>query len=427
MDRRNFYYLQNVTEGELNAAFDAVEDAEEHMGYEGGGYGIIAGLAVSAAGGLNVTIAAGAARVFHDGPPFDKRCPRALNVGTTISLATDSNGASLLVDPGYERWVRISIAEDYLESDPRTDGNGAGLYFVKTERCKFYVTSGAVAASSTGAQYDLSVAWDVPFPFGSSVVRVADVKLKNSGAGTVVDTISYELRQDWGRDVPATVATASLPSYSMLWQTERTGTRMRLYARGIAGGVPNGTGLVLTQNAWWDPRTNVWRRDHDTLDATAFYFSTYLGFMRHPSADGGGAASWEDFSWGAHYNIGGPWGGIYALKEGNKCFITDDNGATTCYSPAGTTMYAFGVAFASGLTVGQPGLAIGTVVFDPPLQAAPSSVTVGAAIGTDQGFPAGTPTVGIDNIHDHGCELDASTATCANTYIRCARGVVVHI
>lgn len=140
MDRKNFYYRQKVAEVELDASFTNVEDALKKLALDHELTGIITGFIPSApdTSPYEVTLSAGVA--------YSKTLGRGMTyAGGVVSLATDeaSNPVTLPSVDGQMRVVSLFIEPTYIESDPRVDGYGNPLNYVKTESATINVVASA--------------------------------------------------------------------------------------------------------------------------------------------------------------------------------------------------------------------------------------------------------------------------------------------
>lgn len=150
MDRYNFYYLQKVKESELDAAFDAVENAIAAF-LEGFQYiGIVYGAAVtehSPTPNLTVDV---------EGPAlvYDQSAQRiAWNTTQVIDITIDENGSATAVGTsGNEKYLSIFAEFDRNLSDPRTDGFGATVFFDNAESYKINVVQGTEAPTGTATK-----------------------------------------------------------------------------------------------------------------------------------------------------------------------------------------------------------------------------------------------------------------------------------
>lgn len=164
-DRRDFYYRQKVTEGELDSAFDGLEAADRNMVADLGFTGVSFGLAVTQHAGtpdLTVDISAGCA--------YDPTGQRIRTTTTqTISLATDTNSVVTSVGAGNARVVSLFAVFARSLSDPRVDGNSNTVYFVRAESFAFRVVAGNEATLGT----------EVAPALAGDAILLADVKRLN--------------------------------------------------------------------------------------------------------------------------------------------------------------------------------------------------------------------------------------------------------
>lgn len=146
MDRYDFYKDQQVTEAELDGAFDAAERADRAMVDDYDLTGIMAGLSVvenSPTPNLSVLVDVGTA---YDPSGRRLRVPAI----QTVSLAADSGNVSTAVaSSGNEKIVGLYLKSRRLTSDPRTDGDGNPVQFVQAESFEFIIAQGAESLSPT--------------------------------------------------------------------------------------------------------------------------------------------------------------------------------------------------------------------------------------------------------------------------------------
>lgn len=146
MDRFDFYFDQEVTEGELDGAFDAAERADRAIINDAGLIGVCAGLSVvenAPTANLSVQVDVGTA---YDPSGRRIRVPSV----QTVSLAADSgNVSTAVVNSGNEKVVGLFLRFKRLNSDARTDGNGNPIQFSQAESFEFVVAQGAEAVTPT--------------------------------------------------------------------------------------------------------------------------------------------------------------------------------------------------------------------------------------------------------------------------------------
>jgi hypothetical protein len=178
MNREDFYFKQKVTEAELDTAFDYVESALYSLMTDQALIGIFqGGTASQHAGTPNLT-------VDLTGPCYGRdnngqRCFFLTPQNPDISQ--DSLGASTAVTSGNERWVSVSLKFKRVLSDPRTDGNGATIQFLRTESFELVVTQGAQAPTGTSVRPtkdpNALLLCDVIRTFGQTQIFNADISI----------------------------------------------------------------------------------------------------------------------------------------------------------------------------------------------------------------------------------------------------------
>lgn len=162
-DMFDFHYRQKVTEDELNAAFEELEQAERSIVKDLEFTGVYSGLVVTQHTTPNLTVDVSA------GGAYDPNGQR-IAVGTTqtVNVAADSNAASTAVaTPGNARVVSVFAVFARVLSDPRVDGNGDTVYFSRAESFTFRVVQGAEAL--LGAEVAPALAADA--------ILLADIRL----------------------------------------------------------------------------------------------------------------------------------------------------------------------------------------------------------------------------------------------------------
>lgn len=165
--RRDYYFRQKVTEAELDAGFQGLEQADFNIAIDHKLYGINTGLTVSEAAvpDLTVDVALGTA--------YSKQGERIRVSGTqNVDCSQDDSGTPTTVaTPGNTKVVSVFIEFDRALSDPRIDGNSLTVYFVRAESYDFSVVQGAEALIGT----------EVPPPLDSAKLLLADIRLINGG------------------------------------------------------------------------------------------------------------------------------------------------------------------------------------------------------------------------------------------------------
>lgn len=164
-DRRDYYFRQKVTEAELDAGFDGLEQADFNFSVDHGLIGIVEGMAVSEKSGTpDLTVDASG-----PGQAYSKQGERiAFSSLQNVDLSVDDGAVSTAVAaPGNARIVSLFITFDRLLSDPRIDGNSATVFHLRDESFVFSVVAGAEALSGS----------EVPPPVDVNKILLADITL----------------------------------------------------------------------------------------------------------------------------------------------------------------------------------------------------------------------------------------------------------
>lgn len=137
MDRSNFYFKQNVTEAELDQAFDDSEEGLDNREVDRSLYGVVDGFVVSesAPPDFEVQITTGVA--------YNDEGKRLVGlVAGSIDLTAEIPAVG-----GDSRYVRIYAERLRVESDARTDGTGAPLFYRYTDSVDFDFVSGVAGVA----------------------------------------------------------------------------------------------------------------------------------------------------------------------------------------------------------------------------------------------------------------------------------------
>lgn len=198
MNRKDFYFQQPVTEGELDSAFQAAEDAIDQVvqdlfltpGIVVGGNvlpTLPASKAVKLDSAWRIRDAAGRRIVWGSG-------------GQVVSLVEDHLGADILATAGAHKLASIFVAHDRSLSDPRTDGNGDVVLFARDESYRIIVVQGPeTPIAFTPATPNPPVGYE-------SAIRVADIHIVGDPATILTGDIQLGQQQkaslnNFGSDV----------------------------------------------------------------------------------------------------------------------------------------------------------------------------------------------------------------------------------
>ncbi len=176
--RYQYYFLQPVTEEELNEGFAGLENADRALMTDQGLVGIFSGGAVAQhAPVANLTVDVSGPVIGYD--DFGQRI---LAPGPTlnVNVAQDSSSVSTAVaGSSNEKWVSIALQFTRVLTDPREDGNSQTVYFNEAESYLVIVTQGAEAAVGTAPRPSIDpdnlLLCDVNLRFGTTQVLNAAI------------------------------------------------------------------------------------------------------------------------------------------------------------------------------------------------------------------------------------------------------------
>jgi hypothetical protein len=182
MDKRQWYFEQLVTEGEMNEIFDLVEAAIDRIPADTdfNFHGILDGLTVveDAPPSLDVLVNAGKA--------YSENGERILIASQqTLDCSVDYLSASTTVTtPGEFRLLSVFLIFDRLESDGRIDGHGTPLFYDQDEYFRLEVHQGAQAVSPAfpAIPNGYVLLADILRSFGDVTIDNADID--GGGVGT---------------------------------------------------------------------------------------------------------------------------------------------------------------------------------------------------------------------------------------------------
>ncbi len=177
MQRYDHYLKQKLTEGELDADFDAVESALAYAASAAGVYGLCNNGAVTQKSGTpNISVDVTGPLVAYD------EDGQRIAVGslTNVPVSTDESSVSTTVTvPGDERYLSLFVKYQRALSDPRLDGAGDTVFYNRAESFSFVVVQGAQAPAGTAAKPALRASHillaDIKLIFGQTSVLNADI------------------------------------------------------------------------------------------------------------------------------------------------------------------------------------------------------------------------------------------------------------
>lgn len=200
MQMYEFYYKQIVTEGEMNALANGIQQAVYDCARDIDENGVFQGLDVleETPNSTSVQIGAGVAKVQATG----ERCYNPILA--VFACDQDEFGAPTYSDllPGEGRWTSVFIRFKRNLSDPRVDGYGMPIWYNQAEGYEFFLhngTKGLIANKDTlGRPGTITTA-----------VRLADIWFESGSTNISAADIDYSRREDFYRQTVNGVSIAS--------------------------------------------------------------------------------------------------------------------------------------------------------------------------------------------------------------------------
>lgn len=184
VDRRDTYFRQLVTDGNVDEWFDLVEADANARTAELGFMGVVTGLAVTEHSPNDLTVD------VTGGTCFDADGQRiAVSSTQNVDLSVDSNGSSTaVVASGKTKIVSVFLKFDRALSGVTQDGNSNNVYYNRDESFSFYVKQGAETTGTPTApalEADGVLLADVTLAYSQTAITDADI-----------DTSTASRRQD---------------------------------------------------------------------------------------------------------------------------------------------------------------------------------------------------------------------------------------
>ncbi len=186
MDKRDFYFDEIISQGDMDGIFGWAEEADHALAVDTEMVGIAGGLVASedAPLSLNVQVTGGAA--------YDKDGQRIHIAGMTlVDCSKDEYGNDTIVPVGgQERVVSVFVRFKRDLQDPEVDGNSLEVYTKMLESAELFVRMGTPAL--------IGVA--IPPALMDDALLVIDLLRKNGqGSFQNADRV-FDRREDWYRD-----------------------------------------------------------------------------------------------------------------------------------------------------------------------------------------------------------------------------------
>lgn len=197
MNLRDWYFKQLVSQGDMDEAFDWVEEAEHAAADDMGMVGVMsAGDGTeNAPPDLSVVVA---------GPiiAYDKAGQRIYDATATqlVDCTTDEYGvATSVAAPGNEKWVSVFIKATRRLEDPEIDGNNNEVYTRQYEDTEIFVRQSAEAAIGAAVRP----------PLLAGAILLFDLYRINGQVSFQNADFDRTRREDWLRFVGASLGTIS--------------------------------------------------------------------------------------------------------------------------------------------------------------------------------------------------------------------------
>lgn len=175
MDRFDFFFRQKVKQGELDAAFDAAENAINNFIADFDYVGVVKNAEVSEANPTaNFTVDVAGPGVCYDQLRQRIAWPSTQNVNC---LVDELNVGTAVAGAGNTKWLTIFAEFKRIESQDRIDGNLNPLKFSLAEGFQLNVVQGSegVAPAKPSVRGDQILLADVLIAFGQTVIVTGDV------------------------------------------------------------------------------------------------------------------------------------------------------------------------------------------------------------------------------------------------------------
>ena len=173
MDRRNAYFKQLVSEGDIDEMFDLAEQADRNYVIDNGLVGVHTGLAVVEAGVPNLTVQ------VSGGAAYDQTGQRTAVVGAQIvNVAVDKDNVTTEVaGVGNSKIISVFIKFKRVLSNPKNDGNNVVVQYNRNESFEFIVEQSDEGLNPTAPSLkaDALLLADIERAFGQTVIEDANI------------------------------------------------------------------------------------------------------------------------------------------------------------------------------------------------------------------------------------------------------------
>ncbi len=409
MNKRDWFFLQNISQAEMDDIFDDVEAFVESRRKARAGFGIEIGATVTLSSFATPVI------TINPGAFTDKNGKHLRLVGSTVQdIDTATGGASTVVaGGGNERYVSVFFRIGPILSDPRTDGNGVSVDFIQDDGLneddsvagegKLFVTVGAEAGAGSAVRP----------PLDADAVLVADFLRTNGSTVVTTDIVRTEYQQRSARiqnglsgEVPLYRLISEIKTIDTEASPTLVGQSIRVYQR-LAGG------FALTNNASFNPTTGKWVADVTGSARPAIIrfanSEMFFGLRFDPNTP------WDD-----SFNNPAGWSGLDFVTDGgtpvaNPANVELLNGIFRVFTASGHKQQA--IVAVGGDSGAGPSTMLSAYTYPMAFNATPASITL-STLGAD----ANVTSAVISDSQLYGAVL-AVVPTVADTTTRAVRRI----
>lgn len=201
MNRRDYYFKQRVMEDELDAGFTGAEAADHDLAVDSGLVGVMYGLNVAQNAVPDLTVLVG------QGTAYDSQGQRShVDNEQSVDCSIDHLGVNTaVVNAGYRKIVSIFLEFERSLSDPRTDGNGANVYFQRDEGFILWVKQGAEsnyppAPTPPTLESGAILLCDITLTFGQATIQNADISMARTQLQFMLNGTPYSINARTARE-----------------------------------------------------------------------------------------------------------------------------------------------------------------------------------------------------------------------------------
>ena len=310
MDRSDFYFLQLLTQGELEGEFDNAELADQNIVADLGLVGVVQSLTVTEhnpTADLTVDVSSGTA---HDPNGQRIRVPSLQVVDMSVDYLSQSTAVT---GGGNTNILALFLFFDRVLSDPRIDGNSQTVYFQRDESFDFKIVQSGESVSPS------------PPTLESDKTLLADIAL-SFGTTQIIDAIISTFRREDAFKLSA--GAISVETGTPEESDQAILTELNNHVTGVANIHPATSIDYAGGSAWHDGTTNPADDVETTLDNTfALLAGTATGAASKGGADSIGAAALTAWRGGRTRPVGSIYDQMEAVGVDISAQSAGDDGA----------------------------------------------------------------------------------------------------